>query len=134
MDLHTGDDLMIGQLADAAGVSVETVRYYERRGLLAEPNRSASGYRLYGSADLERLRFLLRAKDLGFTLAEIGELFAAAATHSTADVSAAVHAKLDAIDAQLADLARTRCRLRQLVELCDHGDGAACLQLRLVAS
>ena len=127
-------EMRIGQLADAAGVSVETVRYYERRGLLTEPRRSTSGYRQYGPGDVERLAFLLRAKDLGFTLAEIGELFDAAATGSIDDVTAAVHAKLAMIDRQVDDLAATRCRLRQLVELCEHGDGAACLQLRLVAS
>jgi hypothetical protein len=63
-------ELSIGRLADAAGVSVETVRYYERRGLLDPPARTASGYRRYLPADLDRLRLLLRAKELGFTLAE----------------------------------------------------------------
>lgn len=128
------DAMRIGQLADAVGVSVETVRYYERRGLLDAPPRSDSGYRLYTAADVSRLEFLLRAKSLGFTLAEISELFEVAETASTDDVAAAVRAKLAAIETQLHALAETRCRLRQLIDMCDHGDGAACLQLRLATA
>ena len=125
-------DLMkIGQLADAVGVSVETVRYYERRGLLEPPLRTDAGYRQYDGADVARLQFLLRAKELGFTLVEISDLFGVATTE---DVAAAVRTKLDAIEAQIRELADTRCRLRQLIDLCDHGDGSACLQLRLVNS
>jgi DNA-binding transcriptional MerR regulator len=124
-------ELSIGRLADAAGVSVETVRYYERRGLLEPPARTASGYRRYLPADLDRLRLLLRAKELGFTLAEIAELLDAADSGSIEDVTRAVHQKLAAIDAQVAELAATRCRLRRLVDLCEHGDHDACLQLQL---
>jgi DNA-binding transcriptional MerR regulator len=124
-------ELSIGRLADAAGVSVETVRYYERRGLLDPPARTASGYRRYLPADLDRLRLLLRAKELGFTLAEIAELLDAADSGSIEDVTRAVHQKLAAIDAQVAELAATRCRLRRLVDLCEHGDHDACLQLQL---
>jgi MerR family mercuric resistance operon transcriptional regulator len=126
----SGADLGIGQFAVAAGVSVETVRYYERRGLLDAPTRTPSGYRRYTTVDLDRLRLLLRAKELGFTLREIADLLAASASRSIPDVTAAVHAKLAAIDAQLADLASMRCRLRRLVDLCQHGDDAACLQLQ----
>jgi DNA-binding transcriptional MerR regulator len=127
---ETGAGLGIGQFADAAGVGVETVRYYERRGLLDAPRRTAAGYRRYTAADLDRLRLLLRAKELGFTLREIADLLDASASRSIADVTAAVHAKLAAIDAQLDDLASMRCRLRRLVDLCQHGDDAACLQLQ----
>jgi MerR family mercuric resistance operon transcriptional regulator len=126
--------LAIGQLAEAAGVSVETVRYYERRGLLDPPSRTPSGYRSYRPADLDRLRLLLRAKELGFTLAEIAELLDAADSGSIADITAAVHQKLAALDAQLDDLAVTRCRLRRLVDLCEHGDHDACLQLQLTGA
>ena len=122
--------MKIGQLADAVGVGVETVRYYERRGLLETPLRTEAGYRQYGASDVARIEFLLRAKELGFTLAEISELFAA----TTTDVAAAVRAKLTAVEVQISELAETRCRLRQLIDLCDHGDGSACLQLRLVGS
>jgi MerR family copper efflux transcriptional regulator len=65
--------MTIGRLAKQAGVNIDTIRYYERNGLIPEPLRRASGYRQYGVGDLRRLRFILRAKDLGFTLAEIGE-------------------------------------------------------------
>jgi DNA-binding transcriptional MerR regulator len=126
--------LTIGRLADAAGVGVETVRYYERRGLLDPPARTPAGYRWYSAGDLERLRLLRRAKELGFTLAEIAELLDAAESGSIEDVTRAVHQKLAAIDAQVADLAATRCRLRQLIHLCEHGDHDACLQLQLAGA
>ena len=67
----------IGELAEAAGVAVDTVRFYERRGLLPAPPRTASGYRQYDDDALDRLRFILRAKELGFTLAEIDGLMPA---------------------------------------------------------
>jgi MerR family copper efflux transcriptional regulator len=66
--------MQIGELAEQAGVNVQTVRYYERRGLLPEPDRKASGYRIYDESDALRLGFILRAKALGFTLSEIEEL------------------------------------------------------------
>lgn len=66
--------LTIGQLAEAAGVHLETVRYYERRGLLPEPPRSAAGYRVYRQDAVERLRLIGRAKALGFTLREVSTL------------------------------------------------------------
>lgn len=66
--------MQIGEFARRAGVNVQTVRYYERRGLLPEPERRASGYRQYTPAALERLQFIRRAQELGFTLNEIDEL------------------------------------------------------------
>jgi DNA-binding transcriptional MerR regulator len=68
------ESLTISQLAHEAGVHVETVRYYERRGLLREPPRTPAGYRQYAAADLRRLQFIARAKQLGFTLAEVARL------------------------------------------------------------
>src|SRR5262247_4308641 len=68
------EPLSLGALARDAGVNPETIRYYERRGLLPEPPRTPAGYRQYSAADAERVALILRAKDLGFTLAEIGEL------------------------------------------------------------
>jgi DNA-binding transcriptional MerR regulator len=70
------DALTLGALARGAGVNPETIRYYERRGLLAEPPRTPAGYRQYSAADADRVALILRAKDLGFTLAEIGDLLA----------------------------------------------------------
>src|SRR3546814_7751903 len=68
--------IQIGQLAQHAGVAIDTVRYYERHGILPEPRRQASGYRRYGEDDVARLRFVRRAKGLGFTLTEIRDLLA----------------------------------------------------------
>ena len=68
------ESLTISQLAHEAGVHVETIRYYERRGLLREPPRTPAGYRQYSTADLGRLQFIARAKQLGFTLAEVARL------------------------------------------------------------
>jgi MerR family transcriptional regulator, copper efflux regulator len=132
----------IGKLAEAAGVHVETIRYYERRGLLAQPPRSASGYRQYSPDDLWRLQFIARGKRLGFTLAEIAEVMSSAsspdsgsgsgsASASLERVLEAARAKIAAIDERQRELARTRCRLQQLAELCEHGPDADCLALRV---
>lgn len=123
------DTVTIGRLAELAGVHVETIRYYERRGLLAEPARSAAGYRYYGERDVWRLEFIARAKRLGFTLAEIGELFGPDHRRAPDEVLDAAHAKLQAVEAQLRTLNAQRCQLRRLVEVCRHGDDEACLAL-----
>lgn len=112
--------LTIGRLADEAGVNVETVRYYERRGLLDEPPRSASGYRQYPAEALWRLRFISRAKSLGFTLAEIGELLAVGTTPDS--VMAATEAKLAAVEERQRELKEVRGRLQELARLCADGD------------
>jgi DNA-binding transcriptional MerR regulator len=123
--------MTIGKLAAAEGVSVETVRFYQRRGLLAQPERRGSGYREYSEADRWRLVFIRRARQFGFTLAEIGELLGPAESPSTEDIAAAAQAKLAAIDAGIKELVQQRCRLRQLVRVCEHGDGEQCAALRL---
>lgn len=119
----------IGKLAEAAGVHIETIRYYERRGLLAVPPRTAGGYRQYSADDLWRLQFVARGKRLGFTLTEIGEVLGT--DRSAPAVLAAAQAKLAALEQRQRELEQTRCRLRQLVELCAHGDDADCLALRV---
>ena len=117
----------IGELARAAGVHVETVRYYERRGLVEPPPRTASGYRQYSADDLWRLQFVVRAKQLGFTLAEVAELLG----HGGAeDVLGSARAKIAAVEAKVAELERTRCRLETLARLCEDGD-ANCVTLRV---
>jgi DNA-binding transcriptional MerR regulator len=125
------EPLSIGQLAEAAGVNTETVRYYERRGLLAEPPRTAAGYRQYGPADVWRLTFIARAKRLGFTLTEIGELVGTDDEGSTERTLVAAQAKLAAVDQQLRDLAETRARLQQLIGVCADGADADCITLNL---
>jgi DNA-binding transcriptional MerR regulator len=112
--------LTIGRLADAAGVNVETIRYYERRGLLDEPARTRSGYRQYGSDALWRLTFIARAKSLGFTLAEVKQLLDSGSTSDA--VLAATNAKLRAISERLAELEETRVRLEVLAQICASGD------------
>lgn len=118
----------IGTLASAADVSVETVRFYERRGLLEQPERPGAGYRRYGDDALERLRVIRRAKDLGFTLAEIAELLVAAESGSAAAVLRAATATLARVDAEIAELSARRDRLEQLAVTCLAGD-RSCITL-----
>jgi DNA-binding transcriptional MerR regulator len=125
--------LTIGKFAAAEGVGVETVRFYQRRGLLALPERRGSGYREYSDADRWRLAFIRRARTLGFTLGEIRELLGPAEARSTGDIVRAAEARLEAVNRQLGELARLRCRLRQLVHICEHGNGDDCVALRLEA-
>jgi DNA-binding transcriptional MerR regulator len=123
--------LTIGKLAAAEGVGVETVRFYQRRGLLAQPERLSSGYREYSDADRWRLAFIRRARLLGFTLSEIGDLLGPAGTLSSGDVAEAAAVKIAAVDDQIRELTLLRCRLRRLVQVCQHGDNADCVALRL---
>jgi DNA-binding transcriptional MerR regulator len=125
------EPLSIGQLAEVAGVHTETIRYYERRGLLADPPRTAAGYRQYGADDVWRLLFIARAKGLGFTLTEIGELLDADGGSSVDRTLAAARRKLAAVDAKLTELARTRARLEELVGVCAGGAEADCTALNL---
>jgi DNA-binding transcriptional MerR regulator len=123
--------MTIGKLAAAEGVGVETVRFYQRRGLLAQPERRGSGYREYSDADRSRLVFIRRARGLGFTLGEIAELLGPAEAQSAAEIQTAAQAKLAAIDEQVRELMQQRCRLRQLIRVCEHGDGRQCASLQL---
>ncbi len=103
--------LTIGALSDVAGVPVETVRFYERRGLLPAPPRTPAGYRQYSEVDVWRLGLIARGKALGFTLSEIAALLAdgtGAAAASAEEVRRAAAAKIDAVDAQVRDLAEIR--------------------------
>lgn len=117
--------MKIGELARRAGVNVQTVRYYERRGLLDEPARRASGYREYGAEALDRLRFIRRAQELGFTLAEIVDLLALRLDpHTTAaDVKARAREKIEEIDGKIHDLERIRGALAHLAGKCHGGRG-----------
>jgi DNA-binding transcriptional MerR regulator len=125
------DALTLGALARDAGVNPETIRYYERRGLLAEPPRSAAGYRQYTAEDAQRLGLILRAKELGFTLAEIAELFDGGGTGSPDGVLAAARRKVADIDAHIDRLARQRRRLITLLRACESGD-PGCISLHPV--
>ena len=120
-------NLSIGQLAERAGVAIDTVRYYERNGLLQPAGRLASGYRRYGEAELKRLGFIRRAKALGFTVEDIRSLLALSAERNVAKVKRAAQSKLADIDARIAELERVRGGLRKLIAACPgHGRAEAC--------
>jgi DNA-binding transcriptional MerR regulator len=123
--------LTIGELADATGTTIETIRYYERRGLLRAPPRTPAGYRQYTDEDRWRLRFIQRAKELGFTLREILALTGTDQARSARDVLAAARHKLEEVDAQARELAVLRQSLQRLVTACENGNDAECLGLRL---
>lgn len=120
--------LKVSQLAQRAGVGIDTVRYYERAGLLPEPPRRPSGYREYPPQAVDRLRFIRRAKALGFTLEEIAGLLEL--SDQRADVQAVkrlAQTRLSEVEKKLRELERVRDGLRQLTEACPgHGDASAC--------
>jgi MerR family copper efflux transcriptional regulator len=127
-------ELSIGKLAKLAGVSIDTVRYYERNGLLAPSTRLASGYRRYGDLELARLRFIRRAQKLGFSLKEINSLLSLSARRNVAQVKRSAQAKLADVDARIADLQRVREGLAILVEACPgHGQASDCPILRALS-
>jgi MerR family mercuric resistance operon transcriptional regulator len=115
--------LRIGQVAQAAGVNIETIRYYERCGLLADPGRRESGYRAYPPETVARVRFITRGQQLGFTLREIAGLLALRvdAASTCEQVRAQAEIKLAEIDARIADLQRIRHALATLAAACAHG-------------
>ncbi len=112
--------MFIGELADRSGVGVETVRFYEREGLLQVPPRTGGGYRIYDVHAVRRVRFILRAKDLGFTLAETKELLDLRVTDPKAcgDVEATARAKIADVEARIQELERIRTVLGDLVRAC----------------
>ncbi|AWH29493.1 MULTISPECIES: heavy metal-responsive transcriptional regulator [Stenotrophomonas] len=115
----------IGQLAREAGVPIDTVRYYERQHLLPTAARSAGGYRIFGQQDLRRLRFIRRAKALGFSLEEIAELLALSDRHAQdmGSVRDTARARLADIEQRMVELQRMQAALSQLVDACP-GHGA----------
>ncbi|SEL10659.1 Cu(I)-responsive transcriptional regulator/Hg(II)-responsive transcriptional regulator,TIGR02051 [Pseudoxanthomonas sp. GM95] len=114
----------IGQLARQTQVPIDTIRYYERQRLLPEPPRSTGGYRRYAEDDVSRLNFIRRAKGLGFTLEEIGELLAISAGRGDmAAVKDAASRKLSQVEQRIDELARVRDALKVMVDACP-GHGA----------
>src|SRR6266704_2139326 len=112
--------LTIGHLAKQAGVNLETVRFYERRGLLLRPPRSASGYRLFPAEAARRLRFIRRAQELGFSLREIRELLALRVSPkaNSAEIRARAEAKIADIEAKIRTLESMKKTLRKLTKSC----------------
>ena len=127
--------MTIGKLAAGAGVGVETVRFYQRRGLLTLPDRAGSGFREYSEDDRRRLAFIRRARQLGFTLGEISDLLGHGDGHGSGqhadDIVRAAEAKLAAIGEQMRELAQLQCRLRRLVQVCERGNSDDCVTLHL---
>ena len=117
--------MTIARLGAAAGVGVETIRYYQRRGLLAVPP-SAGSVRRYGAEDVRRLKFIRRAQAAGFTLEEIGELLRLDRTSDRARVRALATARLAALDAKIAELEAARGALERLKGVCAAGGKGPC--------
>jgi Hg(II)-responsive transcriptional regulator len=112
--------LTIGQLAKQAHVNLETIRYYERRGLIPEPVRSQSGYRQYSTEDLQRTRFIKRAQALGFSLKEITELLSLRVEPGMTckEVKTRVQAKIADVEKRISDLEHMRAALLRLSKRC----------------
>ena len=126
--------LTIGRLAEQAGVGIDTVRYYEREGLLPAPPRRASGYRDYPADSVARLRFIRRAKDLGFALNEIAELLELSQQNSVRAIREAARSKLVLVEHKLAELQRVRDGLQELISACPgHGKSEHCPIIRALS-
>jgi MerR family mercuric resistance operon transcriptional regulator len=112
--------LTIGQVAREAGVNIQTIRYYERRGLLPEPPRGDSGYRYYGEEAVKHIRFIRNAKELGFSLKEIGELLSLRLDPEgmSAAVKELAKEKLTDIEDKIDTLQRIRAALEGLIQTC----------------
>jgi MerR family mercuric resistance operon transcriptional regulator len=117
------DNLTIGTLAKRGGVNVETIRYYQRRGLLQEPQKPNGGFRRYPEESLKRVRFIKRAQNLGFTLEEILTLLALDERKACLKTRGIAAHKLELIEAKIADLTKMRRALSSLVRACDASSG-----------
>lgn len=117
------ENLTIGEFAALAAVGVETVRFYQRKGLLPEPPRRAGTIRRYGTADVDRLRFVKSAQSLGFSLDEVAELLRLEDGARCKEASLLAQAKLADIRRKLAELSRMETALSGLVEACQAGRG-----------
>jgi MerR family mercuric resistance operon transcriptional regulator len=127
-------ELSIGQLAHAAGVNIETIRYYQRRGLLDEPPKPLGGHRRYPAEQAKRVRFIKRAQALGFTLDEVGALLTLDTACACGESRALAMRKLGLIEQKMADLAAMRQALDGLVQQCEVGDAhAACPIIEVLA-
>ena len=122
---HGTTSLTIGELAAAGGVGVETIRFYQRRDLLRTPARGG-GIRHYGRDDVRRLRFIRQAQAAGFTLEEIRELLELDAGEDRGRARELAKARIEALDAKIADLQRARDALRRLARECGAGSTGPC--------
>jgi MerR family mercuric resistance operon transcriptional regulator len=120
--------LTIRRLATAAGVNLETIRYYERIGLMPPPDRTAGGHRSYAPEHRAQLAFIRRARELGFSLNDVRTLLALAkpGRQSCAEVKAIASAHLHDVHAKIADLKRLAAALDEAVRRCGEGDVPEC--------
>ena len=128
--------MKIGEVAKAAGIGIDAVRFYERQGLIPEPARQPSGYRVYSADVVLSLRFIRRAKELGFSLKEISELLSleTAANATAADVKKLAEAKLADMEERIRALQRMRRALKKAVSGCPgKGPTSRCSVLRSLA-
>ena len=120
-------NITIGRLAKAAGVGVETIRYYQRRGLVATPGRAERAFRHYRTDDVARVQFIKRAQALGFSLEEIATLLELNDGASRASVRRIAAERLRQMEARIADLSAVARLLRKLIRDCEHtGKGQPC--------
>lgn len=133
MDTHIPQHITIGAVARQAGIGIDTIRYYEREGLLPKPQRRASGYRDYDGGAVERLRFIRRAKDLGFMLEDIRELLALSTDRERGvkSVRQRAEVRLAEVERRIRELQRVKRGLKQLIDACPgHGALEHCPILR----
>lgn len=123
--------ITIGRLSKSTGTNIETIRYYERVGLLHAPDRSSGGYRLYSTDHLKRLNFIRRARALGFSLAEVRKLLALAdeRRRPCAEVRVVAKAHLEDVKAKIGDLRRMERVLKETVARCQAGSGSHCAMI-----
>ena len=121
-------EITIGRLSDSTHTNIETIRYYERVGLLPEPARTSGGYRLYGTTHVKRLSFIRRARALGFSLAEVRRLLTLAdqRRRPCAEVRVVAEAHLKDVKGKIADLRRMERVLNETVARCKAGSGSHC--------
>jgi len=127
-------DLTIGKLAEQAGVNVETIRYYQRRGLLDEPKKPIGGYRRYPSDTAKRVRFIKRAQGLGFTLEEVTGLLRLDASGACAETRELASHKLALIEGKLSELGAMREGLAALIAKCGKGGNRACPIIQMLVT
>jgi Cu(I)-responsive transcriptional regulator len=122
------EQLTIGDLAKATDTKVETIRYYERVGLLPAPARTRGNYRSYSSEQLDRLSFIRRARGLGFSLSQVRGLLRLSdqRRRSCEAVDAIAREHLAEVDSKIADLAALRCELDRIISQCGHSTVAEC--------
>jgi len=121
-------DVTIGPLSKSTDTNIETIRYYERAGLLPVPARTSGGYRLYGTTHLKRLTFIRRARALGFSLAEVRKMLTLAdqRRRPCAEVRVVAQAHLEDVKGKIADLRRMERVLKETVARCQTGSGSDC--------